>query len=43
MLTMEDEILLISSDEPLPQAFRIGRSSSFVRTRRSLLVFGRRK
>ena len=43
MLTMDSEILLISSDEPFPQAFRMGRSSSFVRTRRSLLELGRRK
>ena len=43
MPTMEEEMLLINSEEPLPQAFSSGRSSSLVLTRRRRLEFGRRK
>lgn len=43
MLTTEDEMLLISSEEPFVQAFTSGASSGFVRTSRSRLSFGRRK
>ena len=39
MPTRDEEMLLISSDEPLPQAFSSGRSSSRVLTSRSLLEF----
>lgn len=43
MLTSDEEMLLISSDEPLPQAARIGRTRRRVGDRRSRLVLGCRK
>ena len=43
MLTSDEEMLLISSDEPLPQAARIGRIRRRVGDRRSRLVLGCRK
>lgn len=39
MLTTDEEILLISSEEPLPQALRIGFISNFVFVRRKRLEF----
>ena len=42
MLTTEEEMLLISSDEPLPQAARIGFALSLVGMRHSRLSFRRK-
>ena len=43
MLTKEEETLLISSEEPLAQARRIGFHSSLAGLKRSKLELGRRK